>query len=348
MSLVAARRAVVALSGLASALWLLLVDAGPQGHADHFTYRRTVAYMQDGRGYYDAMQQAFADIDTTLGHARAYRMPTAFWIWRWIPEDLLYVAFLAVVVVGTTALLVRLTEHPWAVLPVPLYLLHAGRLEGGGVTELWLLVEFWSVPALVAGVLAWERGRDGLSAGCFLFAALLREVSVPILGMGLVLAHLRGRDRRPWLASLLAFAVAFGVHLTVAGNRIEPPGNDAVLWGTGDPPGTIVHLATYLLPGPAVLWLAAWVLAIWQAHRRDLLLLLAPVLGLPALGLFVDRPYWGLVVVPFVLWLAGEAVAERLSAERRRGAAAEGSSPPPGTPLPGPGTPAAAGAPPSA
>lgn len=344
----AARRAVVACAAALSVVYALVTPAGDRGHADHFTYLRTIRYMQDGDGYYDAMRQAFLDIDTVLGHARAYRMPSAFLVWRWIPEEVLFGAFLLVVVVGATALFARLTPNPWLALPVTVYLLMTGRMPGGDITEAWLLVEYWSIPFLVGGVLAWQQRRDGLSAGLFCAAALLREVSAPVLVLGLVAAYRAGRPLRPWLVGLGVFFAGFAVNLRIAQGLIDPPGNDAVLWGTGTPPGSIVDMATWMLPGPAVIWLALWAAAIWQAHRRDLLLLLAPILGLPFLGLFVDRPYWGLVVVPFILVLGGEAVLDGVSAARRRAAAGAGSSPRPGTPAPGPGSPAAAGAPPSA
>ena len=347
-AVVRARRLVVALSGLLSVAYLAFTDAGPSGHADHFNYLRTVQHMQDGQGYYPAMRQAFLDGGVTLGRARAFRLPTIFWLWRWIPESLLYATFLLVVVVGTTWLMVRITNHPWAALPVALYLASAGRLANTAVSELWLLVEFWSVPALAGGVLAWERGRDGLSAGCFLLAALLREVSAPLLCSGLLVAHLRGRTRRPWLVALGVFSITFAVHLVIAQRYVVTPGNDADLVGTGNAPWSVFGMATFPLPGATALWLIPFALGLYQAWRRDLLLLLAPVFGLPILGLVVDRPYWGIVVVPFTLLLAGELVAERISDARRRGAAAEGSSPPAGTPTPGRGTPAAAPAPASA
>lgn len=344
----AARRAVVACAGLLAVLYTVLIPAGDRGHFDHFTYLRTIRYMQDGEGYYDAMRLGFLDGGITLGHARAYRMPTAFLVWRWIPEDVLWGAFLLLVVVAATALLARITPHPWLAMPVACYLLLTGRMPGGDLTESWLLVEYWSIPLLAGGVVAWQHRRDGLSAALFCGAAMLREISAPVLVFGLIAAHRAGRDRRPWLAALCVFGSSFALHLSVAAARLEPPGNDAVLWGTGTPPSSIVDMATWMLPGPPVLWLAAWGLAVWQAWRRDLFLLLAPVLGLPVLGLFVDRPYWGLVVIPFVLVLAGEAVVDGVNAARRRAAAGAGSSPPPGTPGPGPGSPVAAGAPPSA
>ena len=182
-AVVRARRIVVALSGLLSVAYLTLTAAGPSGHTDHFNYLRTVQHMQDGQGYYPAMRQAFLDGGVTLGRARAFRLPTIFWLWRWIPEGLLYAAFLLVVVVGTTWLMVRLTNHPWAALPVALYLASAGRLANTDISELWLLVEFWSVPALAGGVLAWERGRDGLSAAAS-SSPRSREVSAPLLFSG--------------------------------------------------------------------------------------------------------------------------------------------------------------------
>ena len=63
------------------------------------------------------------------------------------------------------------------------------------------------------------------------------------------------------------------------------------------------------LPGPDVVAVLLWAIALWWVLRdRDLRSFVAPLLLLPVVGLFVGRDYWGLLVVPLELVAAGEVM----------------------------------------
>ena len=298
------------MAAVAAVLWRA-VPVGSVGAQDHYTYLRTVEYMQRGQDYYTAMRDAFGDLGTTIGHARAYRLPGIYLFWRAIPAEWLYGTFIVVVVLLTTYLLARASTTPWAALPVGLYLMAAGRIPWaaeGELRETWMLVEFWAVPLVAGALLCWRRRQWWWAAALLTLAALTREVTAPLLVGGLVAAHVGGLPRRPWLAGLGAFVTLFGVHLLVAGGHIDPPGNDAILLGTGAPPGTVLDMTAWVLPGGVLAGVVLWFGAVERLYRRDRLELvfMAPLLLLPLTGLLVDRAYWGIVVVPFTLFYTAE------------------------------------------
>jgi hypothetical protein len=66
---------------------------------------------------------------------------------------------------------------------------------------------------------------------------------------------------------------------------------------------------------PPALGVVVWVVGIGRVARDRLLAPVTVLLGLPLVGLVVDRPYWGLLATPFVLLWAGELVGE-VAAER--------------------------------
>ncbi len=338
---------LIASAGLI-AHWWLNTDSQPYAHIDHAAFLRTIDLMHGGAGYYEAMRDAFREIDTTIGHARGYRIPTAFLVWRWIPVGWLWGTFLLVAVGGATWAAHRLARTAWAPVAVTLFMLLAGRSIGTFGFDSWMLVEIWLVPVALASTVAWRGERDWLAAFLALGATLLRETAAVFLIGGLVAALVARRRVTPWLAASGTAVALYGLHFAIASSYVEPPGTFAPLFGTGDPPRTIATMATWTLstsPWVGVLLLVAGGAGILRSNERWLLL---PVLCLPLNGLFVDRPYWGIMLIPYLLIYGIDQVTEPFSRDARSAAGeAEGSSPPPGTRRREPGTPAAEPAPPS-
>jgi hypothetical protein len=341
-----------ALTGAAAAVMITVygavMRAGAVAHLDHISYRNTVALMRRHQGFYAAFQQGFGQHSGDhIGTARAFRLPTMFLLWRWIPPSLLWPSFLVLVVGGTVLLLLLISDVPPVVLPVAAYLLMAGRTPSQGYDE-WLLLELWALPAMVGCLVAWRRQRWWAAAGLALLAFLVRETAAPLLIGGLA-ASWRERERIvPWVVASGLAVVAYVAHLAAASHHLVHPGTDMAELGTGHPPASMLHMVGWMVPGPDLIGLAIWAVAVAEVWRRRELLLVGPVLAIPVLGLFVERPYWGLVVVPFVFFYAGEAAARAVTrASRSAGTAGAGSSPLPGTPTPAPGSPAAAAVPPS-
>ncbi|HSL58519.1 MAG TPA: hypothetical protein VK866_11805, partial [Acidimicrobiales bacterium] len=172
-------------------MWWLWVGIRSAAHIDHLAFLRTHGYMRAGEGYYAAMRQAFLDIDTTIGHARGYRLPSPFWFWELFPPGALYGLFLVIVVLGSTVLLTRITARPLVIPWVTLFLLYAGRSTGfanEASWESWMLVELWVVPLILGSVVAWRQRRDGWSAALAAAATLCRETAAVLLIGGLLAA----------------------------------------------------------------------------------------------------------------------------------------------------------------
>lgn len=322
---------------LATGLSLLLVLGyglavrSPGGrYIDHDRFGETLDRMRGGQGYYRAIRDSFLGLDIQLGAPRSFRQPLPFLLWRWIPTDLLYPAFLLVVVTSTCLLLMRRTEHPIAVLPVAGFLLLAGRNPAALTDPLdgWLLVEFWAIPLLAASSLAWRRGRWSVAAGAATAAALVRELLLPVLVVGLILAHRRGLPRKPWFVGLAVAVGALACHLAIASRFGAAHGDEAPLRGTGDLPRTVVDMLLFNLAGSAVLGLVTWTGGLAHMARRPIEPVSVLVL-LPLLGVAVDRPYWALPVAPFVILAAGELVAEQVRRRRSARTSNEASASPP-------------------
>lgn len=343
--------AAVALAGIV-AYPQVFPDRG-RGHFDHYVFLDVIRRMHGGPGFYSAYRDAFVDVGVTLGQTRSFRLPTAFLLYRVVPVGWLFALFLVVVVAGTTLLLLWLTERPVVVLPVTLYLLTTGRIPtfSPGSSESWLLSELWCVPAIAGSLLAWKRERWWLAAGLAALAAITREHSALLLLGGLVAAHVDHRPRRPWLVAIGATGTVFVLHTVLASGYTQAGGTDATFLGTVDPPASLLHMMGWGIPTTDLVGLALWAGAVWAlAHRRRDLLPAGGLLMVPLFGFVTNRPYWGIVMIPFTVFLASELVADTITsaiAARRSAAAGAESSPRPGTPAPGPGSPAGALAPPS-
>ena len=339
--------AAVVAGSIAYACWI----ASPNlHHIDHLVYVRTLDRMRHGEGFYAAFRDAMSATGIVTGRARAFRMPLFFEILRWVPPSMLHATFYAVVVVGTALIVLRLSSEPLAAVTVAGYLLLAGQqpVHGGSIAD-WMLVELWTVPLLAGALLAHRRRRWWLAAALVCVAAVLREVNAPLLLGGGWYAWRHRASLLPWVTGVAAFLAAFAVHIHVASGYVLPHGNDAPLLGTGRFPSSMLHMLQYHDGVPALLALALWGVAWWRATRLGVVAFVAPMLAIPLLGLFVERPYWGFVVMPFVImWSTEVGVAALRRFVESRGTADAGSSPPPRTPGPGPRIPAGVGAPPSA
>ena len=326
-----ARWIATGLSAAMTAAYLLLVPRGQFSHIDHLGYLETLRRMRGGQGYYPAMRDTFwVDWGVRLGGPRSYRLPYLFEVLRWVPPSLLLATFAVVVVVGTSALLAGSTRRPYAVLPVTFFLLVAGRNPGrsSGI-ESWMLVELWTVPLLALSYWGWKKDRPWVAALAAAAAALTRELALPVLLLGLVLALHRREDRRPWLVAAAVTAAGMGLHVLLAVGVGSTNGTEAPLLGSGIPPRSVISML--LFGWPVGLGLVPWALAAVQVVRTRLIAPVSALLAIPLLGVVVNRPYWGILATPFVLLWAGELVGDLWSeraARRARQPTMEGCSDP--------------------
>jgi len=307
------RRRLVLLAVVAIAIsWFIAVPQGGRAEVDQRSFVGVIERMRHGTGYYEAFRDSFLDEGIRVSQGRGFRMPTTFLLWRMVPSDLLYPAFLTLVVVGTSWLLLRLTERPLLVLPVTLYLLQAGvTLNGWGEppTDAWLLQEMWALPLVCGSVLAWRREWWRTAALIAASAVLVREITLPLLLGGLLASHFGKGPRWPWLATLVGVGGLVTLHWKLAAGAALAMGNEAPLLGSGRPPESILEMMDWPIPGPLAIGAVLWGAALVWVRRRGELAFLGPYFAIGLSGLVVRRPYWGVVFVPLTILFSLELVS---------------------------------------
>ena len=322
MNTAAARVSALAIVAIC-VVFAVVGPARPAGYVfeDHRVDTLTVRHMEAGQSYYRAMDGAMRTVGVGPVHeSRSFRMPTIFLVWRWLPGHppaSLWIPFVAMV--GITGLL--LTGYTTAPLVVPLvvlYLLGTGRNVYSGI---YLMVEFWVAPFTAATLLSWRRGRGRLAPLFAFLATVVRELAGGLLVGGLFEAVRRREGRLRWALALAAALAAIGVHWAQASQYLVAHGHEAPLLGTSRFPESFLGALGFNLPGPNVVWLPVWGLAVANLVRRRELLPVAFYVTLPLIAFWIHRPYWQLLTIPFVLVWAAELVADVGSAAlaRRRG-----------------------------
>jgi hypothetical protein len=295
---------------------------GHFGHFDHYAFQRTVELMDHGENYYDAYRDGFGIERDPPSEARDFRPPLPFLVWRALPFDHLYVGYLVLVVGATSLLLLFAARYPIAVLPVTLFLLIAGRIPGNPTSEEWLLVELWTVPLIAGSYLAWKLRRWWWAAALAALAAFTRELTFPVLIMGLVLAHRRHLPRKPWIVCSGLAVAALAAHFVIASGHTVPTGQEATFLGSGKGLTSLLHMVDWVLPDPEVLGLFIWILGLVYLYRNRDDWLLWPIMLVPLLGFVANRPYYGLMFEPFMILFATELVVEGFVKRARAPAAA--------------------------
>lgn len=290
---------------------------------DHALFTRTVDEMRGGLGYYEAMESALgvvygperAELTETV---RGFRPPPTFLLWRLLPSDAaMWGVFVATTILaGVVAS--RLAHIPLTGVLVTVYLLSLGMLDVGGVwTAQFATTELWAVPAMLGAALAATKERWWLAAGLGLLAFAIRETAAPLLLVGAVLA-LAGRvPKKPWLGALAVAVGLYALHMSLAAPFIDP-GVAEALPSRGEFPGSVLRIVGLGLPAGAIVGSFLWLLAVRRVLRMRNGLLLSAYLWLPAIGLLLERHYWGIMVVPFTLVWGIDEVVELAGKARTR------------------------------
>ena len=298
------------MGGVSAAIAITYLSVVPRQYVrvDHHGATETLRRMRAGQGFYSTLRDTYwFDSGIRLGGPRSIRTPFLFEVLALFAAQWLLPLFVLVVVVGTCVLLADASAHPYAALPVALFLLVAGRWFGAGRMETWMFVELWAVPssALLLGL---EQAPPlGRRPGCRSRGAgpragppgrVLRPG--PRARPGPELATVGGR--------LIVAVLGLTLHLVLALQAGSPNGTEAPLLGSGDPPRTVVDVMSCGLP--LGYGLVLWSLAIIHLVRRRLVTPVTPLIALPLLGLFVDRGYWGNLIAPFIVLWVGELVGD--------------------------------------
>jgi hypothetical protein len=285
---------------------------------DHHINLRTVALMRHGLGYYDAMNRAMREV----GHApvdevRAFRMPTVFLVWRWLPDErAIWIVFVALVVL-TATMTFRLTRFEFVAPALALVLLATGKLRtGSGWLDQFAVVELWVAPASVGALLAWKREKRALAAWLAFLAFAIRELAGGMLIVGLIVSLQSRRARTHWIAACAAASVVYLAHGNLAGPHLVAHGKgvELPLLGTGGA-GAVVAMMGFGLPLGVLVGPVLWSAAVYRCCTLRSYLALG-LLAVPLSGVLVSRPYWGLVSVPAVVIFGTEGIADLVTSLR--------------------------------
>jgi hypothetical protein len=293
---------------------------------DHHIGLRTVALMRHGLGYYDAMNRAMREVGHgPVDEVRAFRMPTVFLLWRWLPDDrAIWLLFVALVVL-TATMTFRLTRFEFVAPALALVLFATAKLRtGSGWLDQFAIVELWVAPASVGALLAWKREKRALAAWLAFLAFAIRELAGGMLVVGLIVSLRSRRARTHWIAACAAASFLYLVHGDLAGRYLVAHGKgvERPLVGTGGP-GAVVAMMGFALPLGVVVGPVLWSAAVYRCCQVRSYLVLG-LLAVPISGVLISRPYWGLVSLPAVVIFGTEGVAElatwlRPSSDRSRG-----------------------------
>jgi hypothetical protein len=285
---------------------------------DHHIDLRTVTLMRRNLGYYAAMNRAMREV----GHApvdevRAFRMPTIFLLWRWLPDDrAIWILFVGIVVL-TAAMTFKLTRFEFVAPALALLFLATGKLRtGSGWLDQFAVVELWVAPASVGALLAWKKEKRALAAWLAFLAFAIRELSGGLLVVGLIEAIRQRRARAHWVAACAVAAIVYLGHGDLAGPYLVAHGKgvELPLVGTGGA-GAVVAMMGFAIPFGAVLGPVLWSAAVYRCLTTRSYLALG-LLAVPISGVLIARPYWGLVSLPAVVIFGTEGVADLVSSLR--------------------------------
>jgi hypothetical protein len=275
---------------------------------DPAVFRDTLLFMRQGHGYYKAAELGLeAHFIGPVASARGMRLPTVFLLWRLVGGlHAVWLLYLALVVVGTTVAAILLVRSPLLAALPALYLFRLGR-------DAYPLTELWAVPFIAWAMAATAANRPRLAAVLATVATAIRELAFPMLVGGLIVSLQRRRERWAWVAGIAAVLGLFAIHSHLASPFLRNPGHEAPLLGSGSFPSTFVDLIGFNLVGRAVIGPALFALAVWHLRERGWLVAFGPFFALGLVGLLVDRPYWGSMVVPFTLLFGGQQLVDLIS-----------------------------------
>lgn len=279
---------------------------------DHHLAISAMDQMREGENYYDAMDVALREVYGPAETPRAYRSPAIFLVWRALPSEMwIWYLYVGLVALSGWFVVVQ-SRHSIIGILVAAYLLSIARLRGGdGLVDQYAIVELWVLPAALGAFYGLRSGRWRLAAGLALVSSLIRELAIGLLVGGFSTALRSKRPLYPWIGAIVATAAFYLMHLLAVDPHLVTDGHETPLLGTGSVMA-VLRIMGFGLPGGTVVGPILWALAIVRLRLdQQLLIALAPYLALPLLGLLADRPYWGILVVPFTLMLASDLIPDQ-------------------------------------
>lgn len=282
------------------------------GAPDLVLYRKIVAAVRQGEGYYPAAHRLLREGGYPIGSVFNWRLPTSAWLFAWLPNDSCVQALLLALAGGNLVWLYRSLRNAAGFAGTALLL----AAEAGVVVwilprDVCLSTELWAGQLLLLAWLCRRNGHAFAAAAAALLAACLRELALPFLLLALAFAAWKKRwpEATAWLVAVMLFCGLFAWHAARVREHINAAPLDAAPWlqlgGWAFALETIRINGLLLLLPAAASWafLLAALLGLMGCRQEEETFLLVLNLGYLLAFAFVGterNTYWGLATAPLL------------------------------------------------
>lgn len=282
-------------------------------------FLRTYYLMEQGNNYYAAFSQAVAE-NAFKGYVAhnlfAWRLPTIFYIWKWLPGISgvsIFYAFIGIsisIFVSVYYLARNLLEtqkkHLAILAPYLIYsYLHFG------VRDTWILhTEWWALAPFLWGIYFLVKRKNFLAASFILLAIIIRELFIiPLVFLSALLFLYKKEQWKIGLYCGIILIIYMGVHAYFV-NQISGTTNSLLNGRTHFINGDIIKSSLAFGTGEYlfyrlrifIVFIVCAILGIFMSKNvwsKILLAFLLFPLTFLFIGSSVYNDYWGIFYVPF-------------------------------------------------
>ena len=270
-------------------------------------YRRIVERIHAGEGYYEAAGNELRSRGYPTRSVFNWRLPLLAWLMGHLPSIIVGKALAIILTLITMLIWISILQEE----------LSFGQITGGSLLllgpvilsllpDVFLAHEFWAGAFITLSLVAYARGWRILSVGSGLMALFLRELTLPFIGVMLVLSY-RERHRcetLAWIWGVVSFGIIVLFHWAKVSSLVTDGNVSAGGWiAFGGWPFVLstAQMHPYLILTPQ--WVTALLLPLFlvglTGWRGPLGLRFALTVGAYILFyFFIGKPfnqYWGLM-----------------------------------------------------
>jgi len=193
-------------------------------HGDLLLYKRIVAKIHNGSGYYTVAGDEMRRMDYPTRSVFNWRLPTLAWLLGQLPSArtgrLLAAVTTSLMLLSWMIVFQQKQYASWQVLLGGLIL--SGPVVFSIVTDAYLSHEFWAGTLIALSLAANARGWHVAAVVSGLIALLLRELSLPFVCVMIALSYMEGRRQEAlaWFMGILVFCSLFLLHWSIVSKLI--------------------------------------------------------------------------------------------------------------------------------
>jgi len=286
--------------------------SGPQ-KSDAMLYRKIVADVIHGRGYYEAAAAEHRALQYPTSPPQVFRLPTLTWMLAGLHFYALQLALLlglygAIIILFYRELLAAQVSFPGRMASI---VTAATGLSIVGVSGSVYWHEVWAALLMAVSLLSYRAARWWPSVLLGLLACLIREIATPYLLVmaGFALYEKRRAQSAAWLGAVFLVMAAFITHVHMAASLYRPGDIVSPGWlGLGGWDFAIAtakwNIVLHALAYPLIaLALCLGVMGLAGAGdgraRRAALIVAGYLMGFLVVGR-PDNYYWGVLYAPLL------------------------------------------------